>query len=383
MSVVHCALLLLLLLLLVAWGSGVENALNRVVVNRFLFCFHNCPRVVFFLMYQQGGGAVGNAYRDGAGGALGSNPGSNIPIDRSRLYTPVINTAGQQAVYGSNGPSNGGYGNYPAPAVQSQNPQTSASGQNIHDSGGVDGNYGSARIQTARSRMLGGSAMSNIMSPQNGGAQNGSGSNARNRSNQPGPYQSADTFHAPPAGVSTGQRNGQHVSRPPSSVSTKSQYALELEQQMREKQLRDQKERELDRADGIVRPGGRRSRVVSQLRDTIQENRAANGAEPASNVNSSRQRMLGGNAMGGILGMYCEFTHQVTGIGPDVAFSVSRPRCLQVVPAHNQPKHSHRRAIEKIISLALKIGLRLPPHKHRRVMDSHKATVTVLTVRTL
>lgn len=118
--------------------------------------------------------------------------------------------------------------------------------------------------------------MSGIMSPNHGGGQ----SNASRFSHNPQPG------HDP-------RRHG-----PPStSQSTKSAYALELEQQMREKKERDRQARELDR--GLpATGGGRRSRVVSQLRDTVQESRA----QEQSGIQSSRQRMLGGGAMANMLG---------------------------------------------------------------------------------
>ena len=218
------------------------------------------------------------ALRDGASGAIGANPGSNVGIDRTRLYTPSLSTAGQQQIYGTpGGGGGGGYGNYPPPQIQ-QPPR-----QQVQNAGGVDSNYGSARIQTARSRMLGGSAMSGIMSPEHGRGGGGR--------------------RGPPAGVSTGQRGPYDNAPAPSTArSNKSQYALDLEQQMREKNERDRKARDLDRADGIVRPG---SRVVSNLRNTVQQSRQMEDTGGGGGVNASRQRMLGGGAMADMLGECC------------------------------------------------------------------------------
>jgi hypothetical protein len=229
------------------------------------------------------------AMRDGAGGGLGSNPGSNVPIDRQRLYTPRLNTAGQHAIYGNQQ----GYGDYPTP-LQQQQQQPNAitpTRQEVLASGGVDGNYGNARVQTARSQMLGGSAMSNIMSPDHRQPQRGS-----------------DPYGDPHGQQQQQQQNNRGYTSEPPSTGRKSQYALELEAQMREKQERDRKAREQDSADGIARSGGggRQSRVVSNLRNTVQESRGNNQgespAEDASTVNASRQRMLGGGAMAGMLG---------------------------------------------------------------------------------
>ena len=257
---------------------------------------------------QHGGGGMSAALRDGAGGAVGHNPGSNIGVDRTGMFTPRLNTAGQQQVYGQSG---GGYGSYPSPQVQQESQSPHSSRLNVQNAGGVDGNYGSARIQTARSRMLGGSAMSNIMtSPQNQSQPShsrGRRSHGRNQDVGGGsaPYGTGSGMGAVMDQSSFG-RAGASAQAPQTARSAKSQYALDLEQQMREKQARDQKMRDLDRADGIGRSGGgrgRASRVVSNLRNTVQESRTmTQDDESAGAVNASRQRMLGGGAMAGMLG---------------------------------------------------------------------------------
>lgn len=268
------------------------------------------------------------ALRDGAGGAVGHNPGSNIGVDRTGMFTPRLNTAGQQQVYGQSGGAGGGYGSYPSPQVQqeslSQSPHSSR--LNVQNAGGVDGNYGSARIQTARSRMLGGSAMSNIMtSPQHqhqeAQASHSRGRRSHGRNQDVGggsaPYGTGSGMGAVMDQSSFGRGSGAAAAAaqqaPQTARSAKSQYALDLEQQMREKQERDQKMRDLDRADGIGRRssggggrGGRSSRVVSNLRNTVAESRTMapddDDGDTGGSVNASRQRMLGGGAMAGMLG---------------------------------------------------------------------------------
>jgi hypothetical protein len=157
-----------------------------------------------------------------------------------------------------------------------------------YQSGGGYGGYPSSdeRIQTARSRMLGGSDMSSIM-----GASGGGGGRQQ------------DSYQQSPYGQQQQQQRGNPVSAPSPSTgqSTKSQYALELEQQMREKKAREQRARELD---DDARGGGRQSRLVTQLRGTVQDSRVTSTTtdEEAADINVARRRMLGGGAMAGMLG---------------------------------------------------------------------------------